>query len=435
MDYPHVEFTKEMKKDYTILIPTMLPTHFQIIVKIFNLYGYKAELLETTHHAIVDEGLKYVHNDACYPALLVIGQMIDALKSGKYDLNKVALMITQTGGGCRASNYISLLRKALIKNNLQHIPIISLNFSGLEKNSGFKITLPLLIKAALAILYGDMLLWIGNQCKPYEIHKGDTNAKIKWWGDYLSSVSGSKDYLSINHIYKKILDDFASVPMEKTEKPKVGIVGEIYLKYSPLGNNGLEEYLVQEGAEPVVSGLMDFCLYCIYNAFVDKELYGKKSPLSYAAFKIAYRFVLKKQQNIIDCITEHGVFDPPSRFPELVEGVKGYIGLGTKMGEGWLLTGEMLELIHTGVNNIVCAQPFGCLPNHIVAKGMVRKIKNVYPDANIVAVDYDPGATRINQENRLKLMLATARQQMQEKENSVTRETKTPVSEQTEQAV
>lgn len=403
-----VEFTPEMKKTHTILAPMMLPIHLDLVASILNQYGYKVEVLKTTHQGIIDEGLKNVHNDICYPALLVIGQMMDALKSGKYDPDKTALMITQTGGGCRASNYLYLLRKALKSNGFGQVPVISVNLSNFEKNGGFQLTLPILIKASFALLYGDLMLCISNQCKPYEIHKGDTQKVMDQWSERLCQQFSNGGYMNVKQNYRAMLEDFAKIPRKVTAKVKVGIVGEIYMKYSPLGNNSLEEFLISEGAEPVVSGVMDFILYCFANQGIDKKLYGKKSKGA-SALKAVISYIVSRQKQMIRAIKEQGIFTPPTEFSEVEKAAEGFIGKGVKMGEGWLLTAEMLELIHSGVNNVVCTQPFGCMPNHIVAKGMMRKIKDAYPNSNIVAIDYDPSATKINQENRLKLMLANAR--------------------------
>ncbi len=398
-------FTEEMKKEYTILIPQMLPIHFSLLVKIFNNHGYKMELLTTTGRQIVDEGLRNVHNDTCYPALLVIGQMMDALKSGKYDLNKTALMITQTGGGCRASNYINLLRKALKNNNMAHIPVVSLNLSNLEKNPGFKFTLSLLYELVLAICYGDILMWAGNQVRPYENNKGDTDVLIQKWVDRI--IASGFDITKFRSTARAMVKDFSEIPYTHTEKAKVGIVGEIYIKYAPLGNNCLEEFLRGEDVEVVVPGLLDFIIFMCDHHLVDTKLYH----IAYKKFigSGTLEIFLKKMQNVIIDVFEESRFRAPAHFEDTKKNASDYVSPANKMGEGWLLTGEMIELIGSGVKNIICAQPFGCLPNHIVGKGMIRKIRTVYPDANIVAVDYDPGATRVNQENRIKLMLSTAK--------------------------
>lgn len=402
-------FTEEMKKDYTILVPTMLPRHFKIMLGILNAYGYKTHLLDNMGQNVINEGLKYVHNDTCYPAQLVIGQMIDALNSGKFDKHKVALMITQTGGGCRASNYIHLLRKALEKAGYGYIPVVSLNFSGLEKESAFKITMPILHRLAYAICYGDLMMDLVNQSKPYEVNKGDSEALADRWTERLTRqmTTGKISRSTAKQNYRLIIEDFAKIPKQGTPKPKVGIVGEIFVKFSPLGNNNLEDFLVSEGAEVVVPGLLDFCLYTMYNALIDRKLYGynKKSAIIY---KVLLELFASFQQDLINAIKQEGSFNPPMPFKEIPPLAEEVISLGVKMGEGWLLTAEMIELIHEGAQNIVCTQPFGCLPNHIVGKGMMKPIKAKYPTANIVAIDYDSGATKINQENRIKLMLSTA---------------------------
>lgn len=404
-------FTKEMKETHTILLPTMLPIHFNLMSQILNQHGYHSVVLANDSRSVVNEGLRNVHNDTCYPALLVIGQFIDALESGKYDLDKVALMITQTGGGCRASNYIHLLRKALEKSGYGHIPVISLSFGGLESNPGFKLTLPLIIQFLYAVLLGDLLTLLSNQCTPYEVQKGDTQAMVNRWQKRLLDEFASTRIVHYSHIqkfYDEILADFAKIPKTGKKKIRVGIVGEIYVKYSPLGNNNLESFLLSEGAEVVVPGLLDFCMYCVYNGLVDQKLYGG-SRTKYQISKFAYRYLLKKQKDVIAAIERQGVFQAQTPFDKTVTLSEPYISHGVKMGEGWLLTAEILELIDEGVLNVICTQPFGCLPNHIVAKGMIRSIKEQNPDANLVAVDYDPGASAVNQQNRIKLMLANAK--------------------------
>ncbi|MEG0315049.1 MAG: 2-hydroxyacyl-CoA dehydratase [Erysipelotrichaceae bacterium] len=405
-EYP--KFTPEMKKTHTILIPSMLPIHFKMVYDILISEGYKVELLKSDGQSIIDEGLKNVHNDTCYPALLVIGQMIDALKSGNYDPNTTALFITQTGGGCRASNYIYLLRKALKQSSFSQVPVISINFSGLEKNPGFKLTTKMIIKIIFAMIYGDMLMWISNQVMPYELHEGDTEAIINIWCEELCEQFHSPKFLRVTHNYRELLHDFAEISVSTEPKIRVGIVGEIYMKYAPLGNNNLEKFLMSEGAEPVLSPVLDFFLYCLRNSTIDNKLYGinAKGQLS---CKIGISYIERMQGKMKRAIDTQGRFKSPTPFSIMEDLGKPYISKGVKMGEGWLLTSEMIELLESGVDNIVCTQPFGCLPNHIIAKGMMRKIKASYPKANIVAVDYDPSASPINQENRLKLMLSNAK--------------------------
>ena len=419
-------FTKEMKETHTILIPTMLPNHFRIMEKILQIYGYKTELLVPDRARSVQSGLRYVHNDSCYPATLVIGQFIDALESGRYDRSRVALLITQTGGGCRASNYIALLRKALAKAGYGDVPVVSFSVSGgMEKNPGFEISVPLLHRMAYAVYYGDLMMCLCNQIKPYEITKGDADRLFDAWVDRI--IEEMKDrrlsYKKIKENYRAIVRDFASIPVDRsTPRVKVGIVGEIYVKFSPLGNNDLESFLNAEGAEVVMPGLADFCLYCVYNNVLDYELYGRNKR-SVGIWRFAYKFLVKKQRDMIDAIREiaretGAPLTPPTSFEHTKNLSAGVISNGVKMGEGWLLTSEMLELIEAGVYNIICTQPFGCLPNHIAGKGMMKPIKELHPEANIIAVDYDPGATQINQENRIKLMLANAVEQLRRKEEA-----------------
>lgn len=411
-----VPFTKEMKETHSILVPMMLPIHFRFLVNILRLHGYKAELLHNDGKGVVDEGLKNVHNDTCYPALLVIGQMIDALKSGKWDLSKVALLITQTGGGCRASNYIHLLRKALNKAGFGQIPVISLNFSGLENDQGFSVTRPMLQNFLSAIVYGDLLMNIANQCKAYELNKGDTDAMVDKWVSRLTTVgtsAGLTNYKAQKRDILEILNDFASIPKSSDKKVQVGIVGEIYIKFSPLGNNNLEDFLLQENCEVVIPGFLDFCLYCINDSIVENKMYGGKLSTR-LIYKIVFEYFCRKQQDLINMIKKHGVFRAPAAFKHTKSLADGYVSEAMNMGEGWLLTAEMLELIEQGVNNVICTQPFGCLPNHIVGRGMMKVIKERNPQSNIVSIDYDPSATRVNQENRIKLMLSNAKKEMQE---------------------
>lgn len=412
-----VEFTKDMR-DYTILAPNMLDIHFSMLMHVFSQYGYKVELLKNEGRAVVDEGLKYVHNDTCYPALLVIGQLIDALNSGKYDVNKTALFITQSGGGCRASNYIHLLRKALRKAGYGHVPVISLNLSGLEKNSGFKIRISMALKMLSAVVYGDLLMLLKNQIEPYETEKGAAKALTNEWIEKISALfrkGKGYSFSDYRRILPEITKSFSLIPVNKIDKIKVGVVGEIYVKYSPLANNHLEEFLLSQGCEVNVPGLMGFLLFKVDNRLEDIKLYGG-NPFKKAAMRFAMWYLQRIEGIILSAAKAHGNFTVPAPYAHIKEICTKIIGSGCKMGEGWLLTAEMMELAESGYGNIVCTQPFGCLPNHIVGKGMIRKLKELYPQSNIVPVDYDPGATRVNQENRIKLMLAIARENVGETE-------------------
>lgn len=401
-------FTEDMKKDYTILIPNMLPWHFDILTHVMKLEGYNVEVLTNDSRVVIDEGLKHVHNDTCYPALCVIGQFIDALKSGKYDINHTAVMITQSGGGCRASNYLPLIRKAL-KAEFPQVPVMSLNFSGLEKGNGMKITIKLLIKLVYAIFYGDLIMSFYNQTRPYEVNAGESIAIREKCVEYIKHQFNNNHYKKLSKNTRMIITLFKSISVTDKNKIKVGIVGEIYVKYSPLGNSHLEEFLLDENCEPVVPSLMDFILYCIVNNINDAKLYGKNKFLA-IIYKFVYRYVYNKQKKLIKLIKKDGTFDPLHDFEQLRKCADKVINQGVKMGEGWLIPAEMAILAESGIDNIVCAQPFGCLPNHIAGKGVIRTLKNIYPKENITPIDYDPSATKVNQENRIKLMLATARE-------------------------
>ncbi len=407
-------FTEEMKKDYKLLVPTMLPIHFSLIQELLYHYGYTVEFLDYHGSDIASVGLKYVHNDTCYPATLVIGELMQAVLSGKYDTHKVALVITQTGGGCRASNYLYLLKKALKKAGLGYIPVLSLNFSGLKSQPGFRFTIRQFYGMINCCIYGDLMMLLKNQCKPYEKNVGETDRLIEFWVRKLGDEFEDRKNLKYAHVkanMQKIVHSFAKIERENSVKPKVGIVGEIFVKYSPLGNNDLENFLVSEGAEVYVPGLLDFMLYFVCNNMFDTKLYGVRKLTAFIS-KIAYRVLLGREKDIINIVKKESTFMPPTLFSETVKLREGYISEGVKMGEGWLLTAEMIELIEKGINNIICTQPFGCLPNHIVGKGMMKEIREKNPNANIIAIDYDASASRVNQENRIKLMLANAKEKL-----------------------
>jgi len=407
-----VSFTKAMKKDYTILIPNMSPVHFTLIKEVFVNHGYKAILLENQGPNVIREGLRYVHNDICYPAQLVIGQMIDALKSGLYDVDKTALVISQTGGGCRASNYIFLLRKALKRCGMAQIPVISLNFKGMEKNPGLKLTPFMLLQAYAGFIYGDLLMTLSNQVRPYEETKGEADQLVAKWIAYLSEkFANNRGYIgwAMKANLHSIAREFAKIPITKVDKIKVGIVGEIYMKYSPLGNNNLQQFLEDQGCEVMIPTMMAFLYYGSDNAIMDRKYYGGRFISShFTQLLLKPLFMVEKMS--LDAIRKQECFTVPSTYLEMKKLNEGILDYGVKMGEGWLLTAEMLELVHTGYKNIVCTQPFGCLPNHICAKGMIRTVTEKAPDANIVPIDYDPSATHVNQENRIKLMLAIAKE-------------------------
>lgn len=399
-----------MAKDYTILVPPMFPIHERLLLPLISQWGYKMEMMTNDGNAVMRKGLSYCHNDTCYPAQIVIGQMMDCIESGKYDSHKIAFLITQTGGGCRASNYISLMRKALSNAGYSYIPIISFNFKSDLEQSAFKLTIPMIIRMGYFVYLGDLLMTLKNQVKPYEINKGETDCLVDDWIEKIIRRyprTKHMKYTDLIRCCKDIIKSFKLIKTEKIPRKRVGIVGEIFVKFSPYGNNHLEDFLIKEGAEPVVGGVTDFCLYCISNSVTDTKLYGINRLKGFGC-KILLKIMCEIQKGIISIIKENSDFDPMPSFYDLMDARNDFISMGVKMGEGWLLTAEMLDFCETGVKNIVCAQPFGCLPNHIIGKGMIMGVKKKYSDANVVAIDYDFSNTKANQENRLKLMLANA---------------------------
>ena len=408
-----ISFTKQMRKDYTILCPQMSPLHFGILEAAFKASGYNLEVLPNDNKHAVDVGLKYVNNDACYPSLMVVGQIMDALLSGKYDLNKTAVIMSQTGGGCRASNYIAFIRRALKKAGMEQIPVISLNLSGLESNPGFKLTLPLIRRIVYGAVFGDILMKCVYRMRPYELEKGIVNRKHKIWEQrVIAFVTGSSvSHGTFKKMCREMVHDFDTIPISDEKKPRVGIVGEILVKFLPAANNHLADLLEAEGAEPVVPDLIDFICYCFYNQNFKVEKLGfKKSKATIANLGLRAIDWLRKTAN--EALEQSRHFTPAADIRDLAKMAAPIVSAGNQTGEGWFLTGEMMELIHGGVPNIVCIQPFGCLPNHIVGKGVIKEVRREHPEANIVAIDYDPGASEVNQLNRIKLMLSTAQKNL-----------------------
>ena len=404
-----VAFTKQMRKDYTILCPQMSPFHFSILQAAFNSSGYHLEVLPNDNKHAVDVGLKYVNNDACYPSLIVVGQIMDALLSGKYDLNKTAVIMSQTGGGCRASNYIAFIRRALKKAGMEQVPVISINLSGLESNPGFKLTLPLIKKVCYGAVFGDILMKCVYRMRPYELEPGIVNRKHKIWEQRaISFLEGSSvSHSQFKKMCRDMVHEFDLIPISDEKKPRVGIVGEILVKFLPAANNHLAELLEAEGAEAVCPDLIDFINYCFYNQNFKCEFLGfKKNKATIANWGIKGIEWLRKTAN--EALAQSRHFTPSANIADLAKMATPIVSPGNQTGEGWFLTGEMMELIHGGVPNIVCIQPFACLPNHIVGKGVIKEIRRQHPEANIVAIDYDPGASEVNQLNRIKLMLSTA---------------------------
>ena len=409
-EYKRVVFDEDMRSKYTILCPQMSPIHFDIFGPALSASGYNFVVLNNSNKASVDMGLKYVNNDACYPSLIVVGQIMDALMSGKYDLDKTAIVITQTGGGCRATNYIGFIRRALRKADLEHIPVISLNLGGIETNPGFKINLQLIIRAAYGAVLGDILQKTVYRMRPYELTKGSVDElHEKWVKRCVQFVEKAyPTQTEFRKLCRQMIEDFDNVPIdEDLKKPRVGIVGEILVKYSPTGNNNLVELLESEGAEAVVPELIGFMHYCFYNQIYKAENLGtSKKTARNSRYGIKLLEFLQAPANKAFAKSKH--FEPFCNIRELVKYAEDYVSIGNQTGEGWFLVGEMVELIHSGAGNIVCCQPFGCLPNHIVGKGVIKELRHTHPEANIVAIDYDPGASEVNQLNRIKLMLSTA---------------------------
>ena len=407
--FSRVEFTPEMRKNYSILCPQLSPIHFDLLGPALSSCGYNFEVLDNDNKSSVDMGLKYVNNDACYPSLMVVGQIMNAVLSGKYDLSKTAIIITQTGGGCRASNYIGFIRRALSKAGLSYIPVISLSAQGLEVNSGFKYDLKMLKKAMMAIVYGDVFMNVVYRTRPYEKVPGSVNAlHEKWKKVLIEQLTQPKVSMrEYNKNVRAIIKDFDNIELLDIKKPRVGVVGEILVKFLPSANNYIVDLLESEGAEAVVPDLMGFLLYCAENANFKRDYLGasKKSAfLNNSVIKILEWF----RKSSTKALKESKRFTAPSSIQETAALAKDLVSLGNQTGEGWLLTGEMIELIHNGAGNIVCCQPFACLPNHIVGKGVIKELRAAFPESNIIAVDYDPGASEVNQLNRIKLMLATA---------------------------
>ena len=411
-----VIFDENMRKNYTILVPQMSPIHFDILEPAFASCGYNFVVMQNDNRHAVEVGLKYVNNDACYPSLWVVGQIMDELLSGKYDLNKVAVMMSQTGGGCRATNYVSFIRRALKKAGMEQIPVVSLNLSKLEANPGFHLDAKMFIKAAYAVIFGDIFMRCVYRMRPYERIPGSVNACHEKWLEKCKKFVTSKhpSLFKFEKMCKAIVEDFDRIEITDEVKPRVGIVGEILVKFAPAANNHLVKLLEDEGAEAVVPDLMDFMLYCFYNQIYKAENIGTSKKT--ALFCRLGIWGLEKLRSSASKAFEKSVhFDPPTDIYETVEYAKPIVDIGNQTGEGWFLTGEMVELIKNGASNIVCTQPFGCLPNHVVGKGVIKQMRHLYPGCNIVAIDYDPGASEVNQLNRIKLMLSTAQKKVEEK--------------------
>ena len=408
--YHRAEFTKEMRlQGYTILAPDMSPIHFELLQPLFEKHGYHLVILDREGRSVIDTGLKYVNNDACYPSIITVGQLMEAVLSGRYDVNKLALMMSQTGGCCRASNYVSFIRRALEKAGLPQIPVISLNFNGMEKNEGFSPSLPMLIDAGHALVLGDLMMRCLYRTRPYEITLGSADRLHKKWREIIRNSISGKEKRGFGELCRGVVADFDALPIHgDMKKPKVGIVGEILVKYMPMANNHLPELLEQEGAEAVVPDLMDFVYYVLYNQRYKAEYLGASRTGKYLS-ALGVTGLRAFCRPAIDALAASRRFSAPVPIEHIAELAKPFLSIGNQYGEGWFLCGEMAELLESKVNNIVCIQPFGCLPNHVVGKGVIKQLRKAYPQANIAAVDYDPGASEVNQLNRIKLMLSQAK--------------------------
>ena len=411
-------FTKDMRKDYTILIPMMIPIHFELLEPAVNSCGYNMVLLrECTQHT-VETGLKYVNNDACYPSILVTGQMIEALESGKYDVNKTALIMSQTGGGCRATNYIGFIRKALRDAGFEQVPVISLNVVGMEKMPGFKLTPKLMDKMIKAVLLGDLLQKMLHKNRAYEVNKGDTDKVFDKWMEKSKKLVTKCTNSEFKQAIYDMVDDFEKIEVDMTNiKPKVGIVGEVLIKYHPFGNNYVADLLEKEGAEVVLPDFMGFVKFMATHKITFNQLLNS-NKISATVSKIALKLInLMEKDTKIALEKSNKNYLPTCDIYHLEDKVKDILSIGNQTGEGWFLTAEMVEYIENDIPNIVCVQPFACLPNHVVGKGVIKTIRSKYPNANITPVDYDPGASETNQANRIKLMMAVAKDNLKNSKN------------------
>lgn len=402
-----VVFTKEMRRTHTILVPQMSPIHFDLMETAFQTEGYNLKLLKQVDEQAVEEGLKHVNNDACYPSILIVGQIMAALKSGAYDPDRTAVMISQTGGGCRATNYIAFLRKALKDAGMEQVPVISFNTLGLERNPGFKLTAELLRKLIVAILYGDLLMRMLYRVRPYEIAAGSADALYRKWREVCRGSLRSFAMSDYRNIVRTMVREFDELPLTGALKPRIGLVGEILVKFHPDANNRIVEAVEAEGGEAVMPDLMDFVLYAAHGLTYESRYLGKRKMTGLASH-LFIAYIERYRREMKKALKASERFDSPVSIYRLARQAERLLSIGNQTGEGWFLTGEMIELIESGVSNIVCMQPFACLPNHVTGKGMFKAVKEAYPEANIVAVDYDPGASEVNQLNRMKLMMSVA---------------------------
>ncbi len=416
-------FSKKMKKDYTILSPMMCPIHFRLLRPVFQRVGYKVELMENEGPDVIQKGLKYVHNDICYPCSLITGQMLATMESGKYDPDKVAMIITQSGGGCRDSNYINLMRKAFQRAGYPNVPFISANTWNMEYAPGIFLSPLTLLSAAAALVYGDALNLVSNQVRPYEVNKGAADALLDEWIEKLAKDFSKAKGISVSAMKKTVSEicrTFSEIEIKKVPKVKVAIIGELYLKYSVPGNNHLEEFLTEQDCEYFIPTVLGFGAYKTNGALEDLRKYGG-NPIKRLIMEIVMKYYFFIEDLLIGSIEKWPMFTAPERVNDLKKRADGIIDTVNSMGEGWYLAAEMLELAEHGYENIICVQPFGCLPCHVAVKGMLNKVRRINPKINSVDIEYDPGATKVNQENRIKLMLAVARENLESEVNGSTK--------------
>lgn len=413
--HDYVKFTRKMKKDYTILSPMMCPIHFRLLKPVFIRQGFNVDIMENEGPDVIEKGLKYVHNDICYPCSLITGQMLATMESGKYDPKKVAMVITQSGGGCRDSNYINLMRKAFIRAGYPDVPFISANTWNLEFAPGISLSVLTLLEAAAALVYGDAITFLSNQVRPYEVNKGDTENLMNKWIDELGKAFTKRrgyTFSAMNKNLQKMCKEFSEIEIKKTPKVKVAVIGELYLKYSVPGNNHLEEFLTEQDCEYYIPTVLGFGAYKTGGALEDHKTYGGH-PFRKLIMEIVMKYFYSIENLLISNIEKWPQFMAPERVKDLKKRAEGIVSTTNSMGEGWFVAAEMLELAEKGYENIICVQPFGCLPCHIAVKGMMNKVRRVEPRINVVDIEYDPGATRVNQENRIKLMLSVARENLE----------------------
>ena len=407
-----------MKKDYTILMPQMAPIHFEFIESATRDSGYNVELLRDCTQHTVETGLKYVNNDACYPSILVTGQMIEALESGKYDLNRTALIMSQTGGGCRATNYIGFIRKALKDAGFENVPVISFNVVGMEKMPGFKLTIPLIERLIKSCIYADLLQKMLTKNRAYEINKGETQKLFDSWMEKCKKLVNKSSMKQFKQSIYDIVDDFEKIELDTSiVKPKVGIVGEVLIKYHPFGNNFVADKLEEEGAEVILPDFMGFVKFIATHKITFNQLI-KTDAVKAKLFKTAIKLIDLLEKPVVSALKKSKKgYLLPCNIWELEEKVNDILSIGNQTGEGWFLTAEMIEYIEHGIPNIVCVQPFACLPNHVVGKGVIKTIRSKFPEANISPIDYDPGASEANQTNRIKLLMTVAKDNLKKQQN------------------